>query len=268
MIELAPSHKRGLALAGPLMNVAGVMGFADEYRRLVDLAAPGAFVTNPLTAAPRTPAGGLRALEYPGGALIHTGLPNPGVRRAIRRYGRKWAAFPCPVIVHLAPANPAEASECLSLLEAVEGVAGIELGLRDGTLPGQAEALTAAAAAGGGLPVLVRLPFPAAREVALAARRAGAAALTVCAPPRGALPGPSGQPVAGRLFSRAFFPLTLHAVNAITRAAGLPVIASGGIFNAAAARALLAAGAVAVQVDALVWRNPGALAELAASLSA
>jgi dihydroorotate dehydrogenase len=172
------------------------------------------------------------------------------------------------VLVHVAAAGPAEVAECLSLLETVGGVAGIELGLRDGTPPGEAEALTAAAARAGGLPVIVRLPFPAAPEAALAAHRAGAVALTVCAPPRGALPGPNGRPVAGRLFSPALFPLTLHAVNAITRATGLPVIASGGIFDAQAARALLAVGAVAVQVDALAWRDPGGLAELAEALGA
>ena len=73
-LELAPRHKRGLQLSNPLMNAAGVLGFAGEYRRLVDFSQLGAFVTNALTATPRTPAHPPNVVELPEGVVIHTGL--------------------------------------------------------------------------------------------------------------------------------------------------------------------------------------------------
>src|SRR4029079_19794598 len=78
MIELAPGHKHGLVLAGPLMNAAGILGFSREYHALVDAQQLGAFVTNPLTYAPRTPAHPPNAVLVDGVLVIHTGLPNPG----------------------------------------------------------------------------------------------------------------------------------------------------------------------------------------------
>jgi dihydroorotate dehydrogenase (NAD+) catalytic subunit len=263
MIELAPAHKRGLALRGPLLNAAGFLGFADEYRRLADFTALGAFVTNPLTARARTPAHGPRALEFPGGALIHTGLPNPGLRHAIALYRRKWAALPCPVIVHVAATTPAEVADGLGLLETVEGVAGVELGLKDGSGEAEWGELVAAAVDSSGLPVIVRVPFEGAAQAARTAREAGAVALTICAPPRGVLPGPDGRPVTGRLVGEAVFPLALRLVGLLAGSMDLPVIACGGITNVEAARAMLAAGAVAAQVDVAVWRDPQGLRRLA-----
>ena len=98
MIELAPHHKRGLNLANPVMNASGLLGFADEYRGLIDFSRLGAFVTNALTARPRTPAHPPNAIPLPNGVLIHTGLPNPGVRAAIRQYDREWQRLGPPVI--------------------------------------------------------------------------------------------------------------------------------------------------------------------------
>jgi dihydroorotate dehydrogenase len=131
MLELAPQHKTGLALAGRLMNGAGTLGFAGEYRGLVDFTALGAFVTNPLTLNPRTPAHPPNAVEVPNGLLIHTGLPNPGVRRALRRHDADWRRLGVPVIVHLAATTAAEVVLALEYLERAQGVSGLELGLRD-----------------------------------------------------------------------------------------------------------------------------------------
>ena len=158
LVELAPSHKIGLALRSPLMNAAGILCFADEYAGLIDFAHLGAFVTNPITARPRTPAKGDRAAEFDGGVLIHTGLPNPGVSEAIKQFARKWARMACPVIVHVAGTTPDETALCGRRLENVDNVAGIELGLRDGIEASAATELIAAALSGS-LPVLARLPL-------------------------------------------------------------------------------------------------------------
>src|SRR5512137_304237 len=116
MIDLAPGHKRGLGLANPVMNASGVLGFAGEARALVDVSGLGAFVTNALTAMPRTPAQPPNAVQLENGVLIHTGLPNPGVRAALRRYAREWNRLGPPVIVHLAATTPADVRRSVALL--------------------------------------------------------------------------------------------------------------------------------------------------------
>jgi dihydroorotate dehydrogenase len=121
--------KVDLSLTFPLMNAAGALGFAPDAHQADELKRLGAFVTNPISLHRRTPAQGRRYLEFPGGFLLHTGYPNPGLNAAIRRYGRRWASTPLPVLVHLLPLHPRQLSQMLASLEGLEGVGGIEIGL-------------------------------------------------------------------------------------------------------------------------------------------
>ncbi len=260
MLELAPQHKQGLVLAGRVMNAAGILGFAGEYRGLLDFTQLGAFVTNPLTLNPRTPAHPPNAVELPNGLLIHTGLPNPGVRRALRRHDADWARLGVPVIVHLAATTPAEVALAIEYLERARGVSGLELGLRDDVSPAETGRLVRAAA--GALPMLVRLPVARAAALAPAAAQAGANALTVAAPPRLTVTV-AERPATGRHYGPDAFAPALAALAAVAALdLGLPLIGAGGIYSVENAEAMLAAGAVAVQLDAAVWRRPAFLQEV------
>ena len=106
----------------PLMNAAGMLGFFPDPHASLDFSRFGAFVTNPISHLPRTPAKGTRFMPYPGGFLLHTGLPNPGLSQAIRRYGRYWASSSLPVIVHLLAQNP---DELAWMVEQIEGVGSV-----------------------------------------------------------------------------------------------------------------------------------------------
>ncbi len=274
MIDLAPGHKRGLGLACPVMNAAGVLGFAGEWRGVLDLAGLGAFVTNACTATPRTPAAPPNAVPLAQGVVIHTGLPNPGVRAAVRRYAREWARLGPPVIVHLAATTPDDVRRSARLLEHAEAVSGLELGLRDELSAGEAAALVAAAQ--GGLPLVVRLPVAQAAALWRVAVRAGADALTVAAPPRRNVTV-DGQTVTGRLYSPDTFADALAAVQQVmaevaadmaaeVRETPVPVVGAGGIYTLEQARAMLAAGATAIQLDGVIWQTPERVAEIAAGV--
>jgi dihydroorotate dehydrogenase (NAD+) catalytic subunit len=247
--------KYELHFSSPILNAAGSLGFAPDPRTPLDLSRLGAFITNPVSSQPRTPASGPRYLPFSGGFLLHTGHPNPGLRAVIRQCAERWQRAVLPVIVHLLAQSAGGLSFMVRRLETVEGVAGIELGLPSGMDTHAACALAQAAA--GELPVIVRLPVERAAELAsalsLQARETSIAAISL-APPRGVLPAPGGALVSGRLYGPAIFPLALAALHAVLPT-GLPVIGGGGVYTIDQAETMLAAGAVAVELDAVLWRG-------------
>lgn len=232
------------ASASPLWNAAGTLGFALPKRSPFQTLL-GAFVTNPISWGARTPAQGPRFLSYPGGVLLHTGLPNPGFRQVIRQAAPLWGRMTIPVIVHLLAERLDDLQRMVRQLEEVEGVTGIEIGV-----PPEADSayLTEILdAAQGELPLLLRLS----PDAVLPATLPEAVSL---APPRGTLPGLGSSFVSGRLLGPGMFPMALHAVRA-WQDAGVPNIAGGGVYHPTQAEALLAAGAAAVQLDLCLWRE-------------
>ncbi len=246
--------KYDLSFDPPFMNAAGSLGFAPERRSPVDLSRLGAFITNPVSLAKRSTAQGQRFAAYPGGFLLHTGYPNPGLRAVLRHHAAQWERSPLPVIVHLLCERPGELVHMLEILERQKGVVGVELGLPPEI--GVPEAIALLRASAGELPVIARLPLERAAELAPALTTAlpdDLAAFSL-GPARGALPLPGGGLGRGRLYGPALYPHALAALHAI-HSIGIPVIAAGGVYTLEQAQAMLSAGAVAVQLDALLWRG-------------
>jgi dihydroorotate dehydrogenase (NAD+) catalytic subunit len=241
-----------LPFTGPIANAAGFLGFHPNPRE-IDTAPLGAVITNPVSLGPRTAASGARLIPFPGGVLIHTGYPNPGLRRVISANGRKWARSKPPVIVHLIAADPDDLFRMVRILEETEGVAGLEIGLAAGTPNDPARALVQAAV--GELPILVRPAMEDALRLAGEAADAGASALTI-GPARGSLPGPDGAPVSGRIYGPAVRPQALEILREVV-GLGIPVICSGGIVTPEDVETTLALGAAGVQVDTALWKSGG-----------
>lgn len=284
MIELAPDHKSGLALANPVMPAAGCFGFGAEYARLVDLEALGAIVVGPVTAGPRRGTDPPRTVVVPGGVLLHTGLANPGIAAVVRRYGRVWARSPVPVIVHVAGTSAQEAASCCRRLTSIEEVAAIELGLADSIELDAACDIIEAARVTVSQPLIVRLPLTTADSLCRAAVESGADALTIAAPPRGTVPlsavnepdndapqlpqsEPSERFMTGRLYGRFVLPLAIRALRRVAEMVSVPLIGCGGIHEIKDGRAFLQAGATAIQIGGALWRDPGCMSRIARALS-
>jgi dihydroorotate dehydrogenase (NAD+) catalytic subunit len=247
------SGKHDLTIDPPIMNAAGFLGFSDEARRLVDLHHLGAIVTSPLSLGPRSPSQGPRVVEFPGGFLLHTGLPGPGLEAVIRRHRRRWATLQGKVIAHLLARGPDEMLRMADILAGIDEVGALEVGLGE---VASAEAASLVTAASASLrPVLAHLPLDCSREVALSAVGAGASAL-VLAPPRGAHRLSDGRTVHGRLYGPALFPLAMRALETWLELRVAPVIGAGGIYTREALEAMIAAGASAVQLDGILWTEP------------
>jgi dihydroorotate dehydrogenase len=241
--------KRDLYFSKPLMNTAGSLGFAPELRAGIDLASFGAFVTNPLSLRPRLPAAKPELIEYPGGFLFHTGLPNPGFNAGLKKYSAKWSRSNLPIIVHLMADRPEETQKMVHSLEIQENVMAVELGFAP-LLANDIILLTLEMCLGE-LPLIFSLPVEQVLSLGPRLIQEGAQAISI-ATPRGALTAPNSSLITGRLYGPSIFPRTLETVYSATKL-GLPIIAAGGVWSKENADAILAAGALAVQVDAALW---------------
>ncbi len=275
MIELAPNHKYGLPIAVPVMPAAGAFGYGEAYHDLVDLSLLGAVVTNPVSLRPRHAAGGERIGVHGDHFVVHTGWPSPGLRRLLRQVGPIWARSPVPVIVHLLATSPDEMARVAARLSGVHGVRGVELGFVESVKADVACELARTAVLEGDLPVIVKVPFGRVDDLAPQLISAGADAVTLMSAPRAVLPLPTGTQhddvarfMRGRLYGPALFPLLLHVLSRWAGKLSVPVIACGGIASSADALACLTLGAAAVQIDALLWRKPALLEDIARALVA
>jgi len=244
--------KRDLYFNKPLMNAAGSLGFAPDTRIGVSLDSFGAFVTNPFSLHPRRPTSQPAVIEYPGGFLLHTGLPNPGLRSGIKKYASKWDRSSLPVIVNLMADRPEETQQMVRMLEDLENVMAVELGFAP-LLADDIILLTLGLCLGE-LPLIFSLPVEQVLSLGPRLMQEGAQAISISAP-RGA--SMTDHLVTGRLLGPSLFP---QALDTVTNAAklGIPIIGSGGVWSKENADAMLSVGALAVQVDAALW-NPASI---------
>ena len=245
------SGKRELVLDPPW---ASASGFLPPYP-VPGLAgiALGGWITPAVSLSPRSPANGTRALSFPGGMLLHTGQPNPGLSALVQRERASWRALGLPVIVHLLAYDERELERMGERLETIEEVGAMELDLGAATRD-QVSSWTRAAARSQ-IPVIAQFPMGASADLAAQAVQAGAAAVSV-GPPRGSLPDPGGNLVEGRVYGPCLLPLGLRTVEQWAVRVGAPVLGSGGVTTSRARQAMLGAGASGVVFDTILWTEP------------
>ena len=243
--------KQDLTFSSPYMNAAGTLGFAPDFRAPVPWDSFGAFMTNPLSLRPRQPTATPALIEYPGGFLLHTGLPNPGLNAAIKKYARRWADSRLPVIVHLMADRPDETMRMVQSLEELENIAAVELGFAP-LLADDIILLTIEMSLGE-LPLIVSLPTEQVLSLGPRVMQEGAAAISLAAP-RGMLAANDGQLTTGRLSGPALFPQALLTVRDAVRV-NLPIIGIGGVGTKEDADVMLSVGALAVQMDESLWKG-------------
>src|SRR6266498_6124400 len=201
--------KRDLYFSKPIMNAAGSLGFTPDPRVGIDLASFGAFATNPLSLRPRLPAAKPEVIEYPGGFLFHSGLPNPGFNAGLKKYSTKWSRSDLPIIVHLMADRPEETQRMVRMLETQENVMAVELGFAP-LLANDIILLTLEMCLGE-LPLIFSLPVEQVLSLGPRLMQEGAEAVSISAP-RGALATHRTALVTGRLYGPSLFPQTLETV--------------------------------------------------------
>lgn len=249
--------KQELVFRKPICNVAGSMGFFPDHRQQDLVTEMGAFFTHPISRHHRVHASARYCLSFTGGFLLHTGFPNPGLRKALQHYHKRWMASSIPVIIHLMADGTRDALELLKMVEGAAGIAGSEVSFPPGTGMTEYEQFTSSLVSE--MPVILQVPAHQLGQFAAKFRGSDLTALSMAAP-RGALPHQNSL-ITGRISGPSIYPQTLLAVKEAVPF-GTPIIASGGLYMQEQIDLLLGLGVLAVQLDAALWmRNWQAASE-------
>ncbi len=127
--------KQELAFRTRITNVAGMLGYAPDARKTSFIYDLGAFFTNPVSLLPRSPAEARSAIPFPGGVLLHSGYPNPGLVKVIQRHQKQWFSSTIPVILHILVDDEKSLEKVLRLLEDAPGPSGLEISFKPGGDP-------------------------------------------------------------------------------------------------------------------------------------
>jgi len=274
-VQLAPKNKQGLLLANPVMTASGTFGYGTEYSHLFDIQRLGAIVCKGTTLKPREGNPQPRLAETASGVLNSIGLQNIGVKALIKEKAPLWAGWRVPVIVNIVGETVEDYARLAGELDGVAGISGLEVnigcpnikagGAEFGISPDSAAEVTAAVKAATSLPVLVKLTpnTPDIAEVARAAAKAGADAISLINTPRGmVIDIAKRRPLLGNIFGGlsgpAIKPIALYTVYTVAGAVEVPVIGCGGITTADDAIEFIMAGASAIQVGTANFSNPRA----------
>ena len=271
----------GVRLASPLMTASGTCGYADEYADFVDLTQLGAFVTKSITREPRQGNDYQRIVETRAGMLNAIGLANVGLDAFLADKVPLLEKLGVPVFVNVAGTTIEDYVAVASALDDVKVVRGVELniscpnvkagGIQFGTDPAQAAQITgelrkvcrnnilivklspnvtdiaaiAAAAVDAGADALSMINTFTAMAIDVQTRRPVLANVT------GGLSGPAIRPIAVYMVRRVY--------TEVARAAGVPIIAMGGIQYARDALEFVLAGATGLAVGTALFVDPGCL---------
>ena len=274
-VELA-----GIKMRNPVMTASGTFGYGAEFADYMNLESIGAMITKGLSLKPKAGNATPRIVETPGGMLNAIGLQNVGVDAFIAQKLPYLASVATPVIVNVYGNTLEEYGEVAGRLDALPGVAGIEVniscpnvkqgGIVFGTDPQAAREVVGLVRRNTSKPLIVKLS-PNVTDVVLMARAcadAGADALSLINTLTGmAIDLERRRPilanVTGGLSGPAIKPVALRMVWQVAKSVQLPIVGIGGIMNARDALEFILAGASAVQVGTASFLDPSAAQTIA-----
>jgi dihydroorotate dehydrogenase (NAD+) catalytic subunit len=265
-----------LALGHPIINGSGTFDAIAARRAYGDALLErfpfAAFVSKTITPEPRAGNPPPRLYETPAGMINSIGLPNKGRQGFLEHDLPVLAELPVPLVVSVMAPSRDSFAELAEQVGRRDEVAAIELnvscpnvksGLIVGERPEETTALLGALRPLTDKPLIVKLTPNVAdpSEVALAAEAAGADAVSLINTLKAAALDPETlEPWlgagSGGLSGPAIRSVALSQVRRVAAAVSIPVIGMGGVESGADALALLAAGATAVAVGTVNFRDP------------
>ncbi|NIA12662.1 MAG: dihydroorotate dehydrogenase [Nitrospiraceae bacterium] len=270
----------GLHMKNPVTVASGTFGYGQEYDAYFDVAQLGAVTTKSLTLKPRAGNKPPRLVETPAGMLNAIGLQNVGLEAYLEHKLPFLRQKDVPIIANIYGHGPDEYAELARLLEEKGGADAIEANLScpnvhdakssRGTVlvaqdPELVCAYTKTIRSATSLPLYVKLTPNVATivEPALAAQEGGADAVSLINTLIGmAIDPETRRPrlanIVGGLSGPCIRPVAVKMVWDAARALDIPVIGMGGICSTEDAVQFFLAGASAVALGSMSFRQPDA----------
>ncbi|HOD51785.1 MAG TPA: dihydroorotate dehydrogenase [Candidatus Hydrogenedentes bacterium] len=268
----------GLHMKNPVTVASGTFGYGEEFGRYFDVSLLGAVTTKSISLKPRPGNKPPRLVETPAGLLNAIGLQNVGIERFLAEKVPYLRARKAAIIANIYGYLPDEYAELAQRLESEGAADAIEANLscpnvhdartaRGPVLVAQScEAIseyTRAIRAATKLPLYIKLTpnVMNIQEPALAAQEAGADAVCLINTLLGMAINPETRKprlanIVGGLSGPAIRPVALKMVWDAARVLRIPIIGTGGITGAPSAIEFLLAGATAVSVGSMSFRQP------------
>jgi dihydroorotate dehydrogenase (NAD+) catalytic subunit len=253
----------------PILNASGCLDALTAPQVACTL---DAYVTKTVTPLPREGNPPPRIVEVDSGMLNSIGLQNPGIEAWCEEVLPLLRALGVPVWVSAGGFSAADYALVCERLDELSDVAAIELNLSCPNVdeaPETPSELVAAARAVTSKALYAKLS-PATSDIAEAARAvvdAGADGLSLVNTIRGlALDPLTLRPVlprgAGGYSGPALRPIALACVHACAGAVDVPIVGMGGVSSGRDALDLVAAGATAIALGTVLFRDPSAPARV------
>jgi dihydroorotate dehydrogenase (NAD+) catalytic subunit len=270
----------GLRMKNPVTVASGTFGYGAEYNQYFDIAALGAVTTKSLSLKVRAGNKPPRLVETPAGMLNAIGLQNVGIDAYLRDKAPFLRDRGATIIANIYGHSPDEYAQLAERLEAENAADAIEANL---SCPNVHDARVAKGAvlvsqnpdaileytktirSATRLPLYIKLT-PNVVDIqppALAAEEAGADGLCLINTILGmAIDPETRRPrltnIVGGLSGPAIRPVAVKMVWDAARVVKIPIIGTGGICYARDAVEFLLAGATAVSVGSMTFRQPDA----------
>ena len=262
-----------IRLQNPVMTASGTFGYAREFEAFVNLNRLGAIVVKGLALQPTKGNPPPRIVETACGMLNAIGLENVGIDAFADEKLPFLKTLSTPVLANIYGACIEDYAELAARLEALEGIAGVELniscpnvkagGMAFGADPQSAHRVVKAVREKTAKHLMVKLS-PNVTDITLIARaaeEAGADSLSLINTITGmAIDLETRRPkianITGGLSGPAIKPIALRMVWQVAQATQIPLVGIGGIMTAEDALEFLVAGASAVQIGTANFINP------------
>ena len=270
----------GLRMKNPVTVASGTFGYGAEYNQYFDISLLGAVTTKSLSLKVRAGNKPPRLVETPAGMLNAIGLQNVGIDSYLSEKAPFLRKHGATIIANIYGHSPDEYAELARRLQAEGAADAIEANLscpnvhdarkaRGAVLVSQNPMAiadyTRAIRGATTLPLFVKLTpnVMDIQEPAVAAEEAGADGLCLINTLLGlAIDPETRRPrlsnIVGGLSGPAIRPVAVKMVWDAARAVKIPIIGTGGICHAEDAIEFLLAGASAVSVGSMTFRQPDA----------
>jgi dihydroorotate dehydrogenase (NAD+) catalytic subunit len=280
----------GLKMKNPVTVASGTFGYGQEYDAYFDVSLLGAVTTKSLTLKPRAGNRPPRLVETPAGMLNAIGLQNVGLDMYLSEKLPFLRNKKATIIANIYGHTVEEYAELARRLEEAGGADAIEANLSCPNVhdakktrgvalvaqdPEKVSSYTKAIRSATKLPLFIKLTPNVAdiREPALAAQEAGADAIALINTLMGmAIDPETRRPrlanIVGGLSGPAIRPVALKMVWDAAQVLRIPILGMGGICNASDAIQFLLAGATAVAVGCVSFREPRSAIEIIEGIAA